>query len=195
MTRHSALLKDPAAIATLVGIVIGALLTGGTFLASYFAIERPKVQLEEKRVAIEAYKQLVQLQPNIDFDCNPRILNLETIDFICSAKNVGSFGASYVVSLVELRSFSNENDERPGDNWYSIDKSDERSYVPTGSESSVRFVVRIDRTKMPRETDIDRLAADVHLSAESDAEVYELLTQKFPEALSSMKKLKKSTRF
>jgi hypothetical protein len=172
----------------LIGVLAGSIITvSAQYFISYRLIEKPRIDLEQKKVFLEAQRQLSSLMPNIDKKCSTRKISKYTHSFFCIYENHGQHLAEVKIDKIEIASSSSIKKFILGKDFKVLYKPKNQNKFPSfpGSKAFLAFDVTLDSNSIPdgyRTPSL--LVAVISRFQASDTEL-KLLIERFSELKSS----------
>jgi hypothetical protein len=172
----------------------GIALTGGftaaligvaaQYFIAYKLIEEPKIEIEKRKVAIEAQKQSASLIPIFSNECSATAIDAWTWRLQCSNKSSGQYSAWVSISGVDLVPSANREavvySEQSG---FTISfPEDKKQYVAFPSSSGyLDLYVNLDRKRIPNGIARNDLVARVAFKYSTTDSAKKPYTSAFPE--------------
>lgn len=187
--------KDPAiatGVSTILGVVIGALLTiGANYWITYKAIEEPKIELEKaktsieaKKASIEAHKQALSLTPTVTTNCQSHAIDLWTLKVSCNSKNTGTYHALVKISdaVLGVRADTSEYKYSNG-SGFKIEYPHNKNMflLSPASEGDLWFYVKFDQKQYPSGINFAELVSRVRVNYATIDEAKDFVVSQFPE--------------
>jgi hypothetical protein len=174
---------NPAWIA-LSGVIAGAFLTLlGSYFVTYQLIEKPKIDLEIRKTAIEALKQAQALTPSVDHSCEPVIIDNWTWKLTCTTRNTGKFTAEISISevVVALISEPGEPEYKEGQGFSVAFPNKKRSFwAPPDSTGQLRAYITFDKQRYPEGVGRSDMEARVRFAHKTVDAAQDFMFAQFP---------------
>lgn len=175
--------QHPALLA-LIGVLAGSLLTlAGLYFVTYELIERPKIELEQKKAEIEAVKQAQSLTPNVTHTCDPTPIDAWSWKLSCRTHNAGQFTTEISISeiLVSVLSDPKEPQYTEGQGFTVTYPNNKKLYwLPPASDGLLRAYIQFDKTRYPNGIQRTDLEARVGFTHKTVKPVQDFILNKFP---------------
>ncbi len=167
----------------LVGVIIGTL---AQYVISYHFIEKPKIQLENQKVAIEAQRQVLSQVPMIESQCENTRIDNWTWQVICKSKNKGLYPVMVGISNVSMHlAFDQKAKLYEGGNGFAVDyPNQKKSFMATANTpgGDLQFFMRFDKKHYPSRIDGNQVVVRVSFSYKTIESVANYISKNFPEA-------------
>lgn len=180
-----------AVVTSLVSVLIGSAATiGAQHWITYQEIERPKMELEIKKVAIEAHKQASSLRPNIDVSCSAESIDEWTWKVDCSTKNSGAYHADVTLTGAEL-SLSTDTKEclYKSGNGFTVEFPNKKQTYRTapGTTTNAWMYIKFDQAKYKEGMRREDLVARVVFKYNTISSAQAYFLKLFPDLADSIK--------
>lgn len=175
------------------GLIASVVTVVVTYEITFKRIEQPKLILENKKVAIEANKQILLLIPNVMTKCRAQSIDRFTLKIACNNKNLGQYHVG--VKINDKIQLANKNDisEKRYNGGFDISFPDEKnSYIlPPNSEGDLWFYIKFNKKKYPNGLVFDDTISLVDFDYLTYESARSFITQQFPETQSMALNLSK----
>lgn len=168
----------------LIGVLIGSIITvSAQYFISYRMIEKPRIDLEQRKVLLEAQRQLSSFMPNVNTECTAIKASKYTHKFFCRYKNNGQHLAMVTIEdiAINLRSsgikFIRDKDYKV---LYRPKNKNKFLSFP-GSKSFIEFDISLKNTSIPDGYMTSYLSVEVGSNFQSSDAELNLLIENFPE--------------
>jgi hypothetical protein len=176
----------------LIGVLVGSIITvSAQYFISYGMIEKPRIELEQRKVFLEAQRQLSSLMPNIDKECSTIKISKYNHHFVCEYENHGQHLADIKIDEIEVSSILTIKKFILNKDFKVVYKPENKNKFRSfpGSKSILEFDIILNKTSIPnRYINASLLAVVSSRFQASDAEL-KILIEKFPELEGSAQEL------
>jgi hypothetical protein len=166
---------------TLSGFV-GALVA---VFASYYYIEQPKIELEQKKVALEAQRQTLLLVPQIESSCSSTRLDLWKWRIDCHSTNKGQYPAIVAIHNTTIQFVPDQTGFAydAGSGFKTDYPNNKNMFLATANAQGgdLYFYLLFDKVKYPTGVARTDIVARVEFSYKSPDSVVRFVNEKFPE--------------
>lgn len=174
----------------LISALIGGLVVViAQYAITYKLIEKPKLELENKRaelekqrMVIEAQKQIALLTPNIKSNCKIQANGIWTFKINCEMQNIGQYATLVKIADVDV-AIDDVSARVLGDTEAVVKFVDDvHEYIaPPSSFGTLSFYINLDKDAFPHGAINSRLRATITLGYRVKGVITNTLTEAFPE--------------
>ena len=175
-------------ISGLLGVIIGII---AQYFINYQLIELPKIELEQKKVDLEAQRQALSLIPQIESACSSVRINPWTWRIDCRSANKGHYPAIVSINTTAIHFTADEAGfPLDAESGYHVDfpNSNNQFIAIAGSLSgSQYFHLRFDKAVYPNGINRTDIGARVVFTYKTLDSAVHFMSEKFPEVYGMLK--------
>lgn len=163
------------------------------YFINYKSIEKPRIELEQKKAALEANKYALSVMPNVEVDCNSNVVSDKVISVNCKAKNNGAYPINIRFTEIIPRNINHRllapiEPSKWFNSVFTDDNNESRAY-PNG-QTSVDFFIVISEKNKPDGISSNHVAFSVKYEITTIPEATKLISDQFPETKNLIESLK-----
>jgi hypothetical protein len=168
----------------LIGVLVGSIITvSAQYFISYQLVEKPRIDLEQRKVFLEAQRQLSSFMPNIYEECSTAKVSKYIHRFSCKYENHGQHLADVKIDDIEITSSSSIRKFIPDKDFkvFYQPKNKNRFRSFPGRKAVLNFNIILDSNSVPDGYVTPSLLVVVSSRFQANNAELKLLIEKFPE--------------
>lgn len=169
-------------VSGLAGVVVA---TVAQYFINYHFIEQPKIELENKKAALEAQKQALSLAPLVDSNCSSTRIDPWAWRIDCHSTNKGQYPATISIqkTTIHLSSDQNETLYSEGQGFSTDFPNNKKMFMgPPGTPGGdLHFNLRFDKSAYPSGITRNDIIARVMFTYRAPDSAVQFVTAQFPE--------------
>lgn len=169
-------------ISGLAGVIVATI---AQYFINYHFIEQPKIELEKKKVALEAQRQVLSLVPQIESSCGSTRLDTWTWRIDCHSTNKGQYPVIVAIEktiiLIATDHFGIPYDA--GSGFKAVFPNNKNMFMATAGTSGgdLYFYLQFDKGVHPFGIVRTDIVAQVEFSYKSDDSAIRFVNESFPD--------------